>query len=102
MDLRLLHHNVVLTVTDVGNVTFAEIPRLDPEQKWDLKTTEMNSCSKPGILNMFVIAVVVKQNVCCLLPVGQSNAAWGVVHEMVLAERWPPKYKNLCIRFTFT
>ena len=41
MDLRLLHHNVVLTVTDVGNVTFAEIPRLDPEQKWDVKTTEL-------------------------------------------------------------
>ena len=54
MDLRLLHHNVVLTVTDVGNVTFAEIPRLDPEQKWDLKTTEMNSCSKRGILINYV------------------------------------------------
>ena len=54
MDLRLLHHNVVLTVTDVGNVTFAEIPRLDPEQKWDLKTTEMNSCSKRGILIIYV------------------------------------------------
>ena len=54
MDLRLLHHNVVLTVTDVGDVTFAEIPRLDPEQKWDLKTTEMNSCSKRGILIKYV------------------------------------------------
>ena len=54
VNLGLLHHNIVLTVTDVGNVTFAEIPRLDPEQKWDLKTTEMNSCSKRGILIKYV------------------------------------------------
>ena len=55
----------------------------------------MNSCFKPGILDMFVNAVVVQQNVCCLLPVGQGNAARGVVHEMVLAEWWTPEDKNL-------
>ena len=30
VNLGLLHHNIVLTVTDVGNVTFAEVPCLDP------------------------------------------------------------------------
>ena len=30
MNLGLFHNNVVLTITDVGDVTLAEIPGLDP------------------------------------------------------------------------
>ena len=28
-------------------------------------------------------------------PMSQGNAAGGVVHEMVLTERWPPENRNL-------
>ena len=33
VNLGLFHHNIVLTITDVGDVTFAEIPCLDPAQE---------------------------------------------------------------------
>merc|ERR1719305_998965 len=77
MNLGLFHDNVVLTITDVRDVNAGIVMNL-------------GLFHDNVVLTITDVRDVTLAEIPGLNPMSQGNAAGGVVHEMVLTERWPP------------